>query len=76
MRGCCYFFFQISDKLILSVRFIIQVINFSIMIFGSFSLQMRNYKQKSIEFEQEFMEINNGNGDDTPLGFPLFEPPA
>ena len=46
------------------------------MIFGSFSLQMRNYKQKSIEFEQEFMEINNGNGDDTPLGFPLFEPPA
>lgn len=31
---------------------------------------MGNYKRKSIEFDKEFVEISDGNGDDIGLEFP------
>ncbi|KAJ9678277.1 hypothetical protein PVL29_023012 [Vitis rotundifolia] len=49
------------------------------------NFKMGNQKRKSIEFEEEFMEISDENGDDTGLELPprfslseppIFEPPT
>ena len=70
LGGCCNFLW-ISDKLISSILVIIQFIKLFIVIFGSFLLWMGNQKRKSMEIEEEFELINDGNGEDVGLEFPL-----
>ena len=73
------FFLRILDKLISFILVPSQFIKLSVVIFGSSLLQMENQKRKSMEIEEEFVAINEGNGEDIglelPLGFSIFEFP-